>query len=208
MIPHIIITRYNEGLYSDNPFNIENPDGWMWERWNLFLETVNGMACQEGEFQWFITIDENTPVEWIRKISEVTMWYDCMITTRFNLKSLINDLYGNEWKATTRLDNDDYYNDGFIQSVQSRFEKKEKIIDTKGVQHDIINDIHYDDGRALPNSPFITLISKDKIVLDFEHTKAPDLFKCERINTPLWTQVLHGSNIANKPKGKQIGKDS
>lgn len=209
MIPHIIITRYNEGLFSDNPFKIENPDGWMWDRLQYFKETVNGMNEQEGDFTWFITLDEGTPDHWIDKIEELTSGLPCIICSRFDLKPMIKELFIDyEYLATSRLDNDDYYNYGFIPQIQKRFEPKEKIIDTKGFQYDIINNKYYDDGRIHPNSPFITLISKDKIVLDFEHSKAHEKFPAERLPDALWTQVLHDNNLANKIKGVEIGKDN
>jgi hypothetical protein len=208
---HLILTRYNVGLYTDNPYNIEDPDKWMAERFDLFRKTYNSVENQTSlSFRWVIFYDDKTPKKFIERLR---LFFE-LPHVRFVPFSKFDEIksfnYGSEFILTTRLDNDDLISPNFIDSVQSEFCEKEGVIDTKGTQLDSETGKSYTVERRYPNSPFITLVERfDTKLKTVFHKTHSDLHKDYDWNKyikgePLYTQVIHSSNVANKITGKEL----
>lgn len=205
---HYILTRYNVGLYSDNPYNIENPDGWMLLRIFKFLDCLDSVKRQKGEFKWVVFIDKNTPYLYVEPLLAMSKEYRNL----FQVTVIPPNMWipnESEWILTTRLDNDDILEPDFVETVQAQFCEREGVIDVEGRQYDTATGKYYTVDRRYPNSPFITLVEKGANPKTVFHKTHTDLHKDYKWSAyvkgkPLYTQVIHGNNLANKITGKEV----
>ena len=114
------------------------------------------------------------------------------------------------WTITTRLDNDDTYLPGAIKAIQDRFTEQEIVIDIKYRQ--LHNGVLYSSGievdgweRTRPNSPFLSLISKEKNCYARPHTKMlKDFSGIFASKEYLAHMVIHDKNLGNKIIGRKV----
>ena len=198
MFKHYILTRFNLGLYTNNPYNIENPDKWMDKRIKLFEETALYSIKNQTvkKFKWIIAFDENTPTRYIKMIDYCDCVELCFEQPHFYLR---NQEIAAEWIITSRLDNDDCYEPEFVEDIQSNFRFETEIIDIRYQRADYM--IAKEHIRNRCNSPFLSLIEKWEpgicTAMGYNHTDMPDYFPGRKINKILATQVIHGDNIKN-----------
>lgn len=205
---HYILIRYNINLYSSNPYNVENREEWMQERENLFrwytLPSLSGQI--KHNFKIIVFVDPKTPAIYLENIEYLLLREDLEYSiVKNNVPAF---LMRNEWGLYTRLDNDDMLAPTFTMDVQNfvlQHPGEEYLIDFKGIQVDVINNKQYTDGRTRPNSPFCSIVTKDKRIFDYQHTDLPDHFEnAVKLDKIGYYQILHYNNIANKPKGEEI----
>lgn len=204
---HFLLTRYNTGLYDENnPYkkNAPDPERWMEDRFELFKATATSVARQTcPDFKWFIFVDPATPSAWRQKIEEVSGAETIDKPINEFMPTLKRD---RKFLITTRFDNDDLLKPRFIEMVQRHFEPSERVIDTGGEQYDSRNGRLYTRGRTTPNSPFISLVEEwtdsPKTAFYKTHSKMNSLFPARYVDEVLWTQVIHGNNVANRITGK------
>ena len=206
---HYILTRYNVGLYSDNPYNIDNPDEWMEERFFNFRNTFESVVNQNGDagYAWDIYYDDNTPHHFISALIVVYGRNNGWI--RFIPWSMRKVIAHEDYILTTRLDNDDILEPDFVETVQAQFCEREGVIDVEGRQFDTATGKYYTVDRRYPNSPFITLVEKGANPKTVFHKTHTDLHKDYKWSAyvkgkPLYTQVIHGNNLANKITGREM----
>jgi hypothetical protein len=198
MFKHYILTRFNVGLYSGNPYSIRKPDEWMDKRLELFKSTSNSLKSQTCQnFEWLIEVDPNTPKHYISEIENhgTVIYEKAPIYLRRQKKT--------EWLITSRIDNDDIYHQDFVKEIQSAFSEKAEVIDVRGAKLELsTGKLHYY-YRELPNSPFISLIEPftDELkTVSYRgghstlYLKYPHRF----IEKKLFFQVIHDSNLLNK----------
>jgi len=204
---HYLLTRFNLGLFSENKYEIKDPSKWMdrrieeFKKWNL----PSVLNQSEKSFKWVILIDENTPKRYINQLNELLHPYDVWTVKSIDAFSEMLMHTEKEFIITTRLDNDDIIHPDFIAEIQKAHSNKVKLIDVDGEQWDAQTNKYYTSGRDQNNSPFLSLIertSKDiKTCYEYDHTYMPFYYHSQKIDKVLYTQVLHGNNIANKIKG-------
>jgi len=205
---HYILIRYNCNLYGTNPYNIENRDEWMKQRENLFkwytLPSLSGQI--QHNFKVIVFVDPKTPEIFIQNIEYMFLHDDLDYAIIKN--NIPAYCVRGKWNIYTRLDNDDMIAPDFTMNIQNfvlNHPGEEWLIDFKGIQVDIINNKQYTDGRHLPNSPFCSIITKDKRIFDYQHTDLPSFFENSiKLDKLGYYQILHGGNLANKPKGDLI----
>lgn len=187
---HVILTRYNLGLYDKT-----GAEQWMKHREILFRKTRESVLSQEGDFEWWLSVDERTPGWWLKKI-----FTDPRMHITFEHPK---EFRCDGWVITTRLDNDDIYLPGAVKAIQSCFETKELVIDLRYEQ--LCDGDKSSSWRTRPNSPFLSLVSKTRNCYARPHSKmlteAPGVFASDDI---LAYMVLHDRNLGNKLIGKQI----
>lgn len=192
-LKHVILTRYNLGLY-----DTENPETWMKHRYPLFERTRESVLSQEGEFEWILCMDKRTPNRWLQEI------------VRDSRMAIIHEhpnTYKPEgWTITTRFDNDDIYLPGAVKAIQSKAKSREgveMVIDLRYQQ--LYNGELYTSERTRPNSPFLSLVSKEKNCYARPHSKMPEDFKGRfASNKILAHMVIHDNNLGNKIVGRKI----
>ena len=189
---HIILTRYNLGLY-DRP----GAEEWMEHRYPYFERTRDSILSQEGDFEWWISLDVRTPRKWVNDIST---------DDRIHLTSLHPKEFRSEgWTITTRMDNDDIYLPGAIKAIQSAFVEKEMVLDIRYYQMHEGN--LYTSNRNMPNSPFLSLIENgaNKTCYARPHSKMLEDFRGKFVSDePLALMVVHDMNMGNRITGDKV----
>ena len=194
---HVILTRYNLGLYDR-----DDAEEWMKHRMPLFERTRESVLSQEGDFKWILSIDERTPFRWLA---------DIITDPRMSILNEHPNTYKPDgWTITTRLDNDDIYLPGAIRAIQDSFVEEEMVVDLKYLQ--FANGELWTSGierdgwdRKRPNSPFLSLISKDKNCYIRPHTKMINDFKSKFASDNVYAyMVIHDNNLGNKIVGRKI----
>ncbi len=226
---HFILTRFNTASPKDGIalYDKPDPDKWMDERMELFRETKKSVLSQEGDFMWFIALDERTPARYVNEIfgqgysSKIVRIFEDP-RTFFNNREFKNT----PWVITSRLDCDDTYKPGAILAIQSLFEPRIKVID-----------IHYEqvkDGerftsgnfkkgeryRKYNNGPFLSLVEpsnriktcycRPHSVLENGYPSEDGLVEIpsckvdKRGGKPYANMVIHDNNIANHITGYKI----
>ncbi len=196
-LKHVILTRYNLGLYDK-----EGAEKWMAHRMPYFEQTRESVLSQEGEFIWIIYMDKRTPNRWLQEIIN-----DCRIWVMHDHP---NTYKPDGWTITTRLDNDDILLPGAIKAIQKRAKEEERVLDLK--YHQLYQGVLYSSGterdgweRPRPNSPFLSLVSKEKNCYARPHSKMPQDFDCRfASNKVLAHMVIHDNNLGNKIVGRKI----
>lgn len=205
-IKHFILIRYNNGLYTDNPYNVEDKDHYMNKRLPLFIETLKSLSNQTVKgFGVVVGLDVNTPklfVEEIEQLSESI--YPFIIFYGQPQEYVKKQTIHEEWLLTSRLDSDDQYYPEFIETLYGYInmkKKQEMILDAKGVR--VKNGVTTDANRNLPNSPFISLlenpINPKTVFYGQPHTAAPRDFLARFISVkPLTKVIVHDTNVFYK----------
>jgi len=187
---HVILTRFNLGLY-DRP----DADEWMQHRMLYFSETRESVLSQEGDFEWILSMDERTPNRYIQ---------DIVCDSRMAIIHEHPNTYKPDgFTITTRFDNDDLYFPGAIKAIQDCFVEEELVVDLKYVQ--LRDGVFYTSERPRPNSPFLSLISKEKNCYVRPHTKMINDFKGIFASKEIYAcMVIHDRNLANKIIGRKV----
>lgn len=213
MFKHYLLTRYNIGLYDGNPYKIKDRTKWMADRLDLFKEcaaSVKAQSCKK--FEWFIFIDPMTrPMDG----EEILDVLSDVATSGLVMAHICRGMQippqkdPAEWIITTRMDNDDRLNSGFIEAIQNEFDEKTEVIDVKGLQLDLKSGKYCKTDRIKPNSPFISLIEKTegmRTVFQETHSTLYITHGGRFVETsdPLYYQVIHGANVMNKLTGSWL----
>lgn len=209
MFNHFLLCRYNLGLYSSNPYNVKDKDGWMRERLPMFKRLLDSLEAQTNkDFILILSIDALTPVEFQKEIAELLNTYSfkflgCTVQPREFIKTLKIE---REWMITSRIDNDDEYYPNFIETIQKSFQAKSEVLDVKGVQFD--GKDYYKTNRRYPNSPFLSLVepSTQRKTAHYRSHTSMNKFAPARFvsNETLYIQHIHENNVINKISGDKI----
>lgn len=204
---HYILTRFNLGLYSDNPYKVPDPDLWLSHRLKLFekycLPSVRKQTCKD--FTWVMAWDERTPEAILKKYD----YLDCVQIVHEQPHVWLRQQRPEaEWLLTTRFDNDDIYLPAFVADVQAAFRFKEEVIDVNYHAWDLYADRYYESGRNRANSPFLSLAEQwnktPVTALGRPHSVMPDHYYARRLDGVHAIQILHDRNVSNKINGEQI----
>ena len=194
---HVILTRFNLGLYDR-----ADADEWMAHRMPYFERTRDSVLSQDGDFEWILSMDERTPNRYLQDIicdSRMAIVYDHPNTYK-----------PDGWTITTRLDNDDLYLPGAIKAIQKKFREEELVVDLR--YHQLVNGEEWTSGRKEdgwgrphPNSPFLSLISKDKNCYARPHSLMVNDFKSRFASNRIYAyMVIHDNNLGNQIVGRKV----
>lgn len=189
-LKHVILTRFNLGLY-DRP----GAEEWMKHRMMYFEHTRESVLSQDCDFKWILCMDIRTPPE---------ILFTMMIDERQEIMFKHPNTYKPDgWTITTRLDNDDIYLPGAIKAIQDSFVEEEMVVDIKYQQ--LYDGALYSSERPKPNSPFLSLISKDKNCYARPHSKMINDFKSKFASDEVLAyMVIHDNNLGNKLVGRKV----
>lgn len=208
---HYIICRYNLTLFSSNVYKVKDPHGWMERRRYYFDWLVMSLGVQTCKnFHFVLLMDAKTPSEYVQdldeSISRATPDYEIFFGNP--KKWLAQKEIKSDWLITSRIDCDDYYNEGFVEAIQSEFKAKTEVLDVYGLQYDEKTEDFYTSGRIGPNSPFISLVEPTQgavTVFEKQHTYMPQKYNARFVGgQPLYIQVIHDENISNKIIGQKL----
>lgn len=193
---HFVLVRYNQGLYSDNPYNVSDPDKWMEHRlpmYNRLLDSLDNQTCQD--FELLVSLDKNTPQKYIDQIK------GHKIFTRH--KEYLETIELPDYLIQSRIDNDDTYHPKFIETIQKELpmciknKRESLIVDVRGQKNrgGKLEDIR----RPHPNSPFISLITRGyKDIFEHDHGKMVMYHVSKQLEDKLYFQHIHERNQINR----------
>jgi len=198
---HYLLTRFNLGLYSENTYQIQDPEAWMAHRMELFqmycLPSIKAQTCQE--FTWLLACDPATPKKYLKYLEPFQIIYE---QPHLYLRKLKPQ---SDWIITSRLDNDDMLLPDYVSRIQAQFDKTIKLVD---VQYQALSKGQlYTSERTRPNSPFISLIEpwgEIKTAMNRPHTYMCDDYPSVWLDEVLAIQVIHDRNISNQIRGSRI----
>ena len=230
---HFILTRFNTTFVRDEKhfkktgeteiyklYDRPGADEWMDSRMALFRETKKSVLSQEGDFTWVISLDPRTPRRYVNDI-----WDDERIKlVSCDVRDTFRELNPHsEWVITSRLDNDDQLQPGFVRRVQENFTPGLKVIDVRFEQLEWNTGKVYTGDRRWSGSMFISLIepaSRINTVFCRPHGQVAKEYPTKGsydtkwggfrrigysiIEKPLAYMVCHGTNITNAISGKYL----
>lgn len=207
---HYLLTRYNVGLYSSNPYNIKDPEEWMSHRLAFFELTAKTVAAQKNKnFEWLLFFDENTPEERLKEVAHILA---PVVKAGVKGARLVRGQALHKpptpWVITTRFDSDDFLAPEFIEIIQQEFNDQTEVLDVVGVQLDWATSKYYDTTRHKPNSPFISLVEKSATMRTVYAETHSTLYGGPGGRLigpgPYYIQVIHDRNLMNKINGPQV----
>lgn len=213
-LAHVIITRFN--LPTPGPESlIRAKDGWLSERWDLFRRyTIPSIRQQTSQdFHWFVYFDVESP-GWLKaeiSIHEAEGLYTPLFKLVPTAESIAEDIRSivpaRRELITTNLDNDDGLAIDFVARLQAHTVPaaraavyfKNGLIRTDSVLFlRVDRDNAFCSVRELWSDPVTCW--KDWHVLLGKHMPV------SRIGGhPAWLQVVHGTNVSNRVRGKLVG---
>ncbi len=206
---HLILTRFNSGLYGPASMARLEPNAWMEHRLRLFeaftLPSIAGQSCQN--FSWRILMDPQTPDAHLQVLERLC---------QANMKLIVPVPGGDAWLAdtapgpydllTTRLDNDDALHRDAIATLQGTYRVHREKLDRPWVMvfpFGMILDLAARRGWLMEywcnNCP--TLVEDGqapRTVWRWQHDQIPaDVPRCCIKDIPYWLQVVHDQNLRN-----------
>lgn len=218
-INHVFLTRFN--LPSGGIENrIRAKDGWLRDRVVLFERyTLSSMRQQtEKDFAWIIYFDPSSPkwlYEWIERVNSDAI-FEPIFRESVNddeLRADLRKVAGVEHSLllTTNLDNDDGVSQHFaarLRLAASRGgEGRHAIYLTRG----LIKSDKYLYLREDRNNAFCSVVeSWNRPVSCWSnwHNLLGQTMKVLEIDgDPAWLQVVHGSNVSNRVRGRRVSPE-
>lgn len=218
VIQHFVLTRFNiatQGRESD----LRNRPGWLSRRFDLFENyCLPSMAAQStDDFSWIIYFDENTPEEYRDRIADAqrVAAFEARFVGITRMSNVAKDVVervrpGTTRVLTTRLDNDDAVSRDFLAHVRAF---------ASGCPDDTV--LNFPDGLALregsvftahdASNPFTSLVEDCEDIQTIWSAQHRDLGKKWHLvqvsAPPVWLQIVHGENVANRIKGRRLRVD-
>jgi hypothetical protein len=198
---HVIVTRYNLGLY-DNSY-LQRPkqsaDMWMRHRAGLFrrycVPSVCAQRCQN--FLWLVLFDLKTSqVELQTAIQDTPCCLLCS-TGKFlpTLRNWLHERVQTPWIITTRLDNDDALHTDFVHDIQQAFRAKKEVLCFPAGW--LLTD-EYTGQLRWPSNPFSSLIEQTGELVSvycIAHPQLKQKYPYRELPHGRWARIVHKDNI-------------
>lgn len=219
-----IATRFNvaavEGTGASVPVVCDQE--WLERRFDLFericLPSMVGQS--DPDFTWFVFFSEHTPEAYRARITSIQERFHSFVPCylpygqkvfREYRKLVAGSLTKSDTHVITgRIDNDDAFHREMVSTLRSEFREQdfEFLNFTHGVQYDMKRGVVGQLGKH--SNPFISLVERVqdgqvRTVLDVMHHQAAATGYLRNIETtPMWLQVIHTSNLANRFRPSRI----
>ena len=221
-VKHFLLTRFNVAAPGREQAIRLRP-GWLAGRFDLFrkycLPSVADQTRQD--FEWLVFFDDQTPEEYRRVISELQTAYPfrAEFTAFFEMDKIVPQLVSAsedaDWLLTTRLDSDD------ILAIDHMARLREALSPARP------RVINFSEGAILSiadaqprlfrvrddANPFASLIEAMgpgvRTIWGEKHVDIERLAPLAQVGgAPAWMQLVHGSNVSNRIKGRRVRLDS
>ncbi|QZH76408.1 MAG: hypothetical protein JY451_07710 [Erythrobacter sp.] len=210
---HFLLTRFNIAS-PGRESAIRNAPGWLERRFALFeAYCLPSIAAQTTrDFHWLIYFDPATPEAFRERISaaQQSFPFEARFVESFSAEMVARDVVERLNPAarrvlSTRLDNDDAVSRDFLKRVRAAAEAH-----APGTVLNFPQGIALRHGRLFsaddPSNPFTTLIEDTsgpvQTIWSAQHRDLGTKWQLVQITSPpVWLQVVHGENVANRIKG-------
>lgn len=222
---HFIITRFNlsQRWDKDSLGNGVLDEEWLKKRFQLFEDyCFPSVRSQTNKnFEWLVYFDIATNNYYKSKIEKLSNEFP-------NFKPIFKKSYQEfeetlssdllkytkgrkiEFVITTRLDNDDIIAKDTVELLQKKIVDYKCILQMPIGYNLELNSISRLRKMNYPLNPFISLLESVKnnqlpeTVYACQHGAWGHLRQVSISNKPQWVQVIHGNNVSNQIKGKEI----
>ncbi len=222
---HYIITRFNLSQRWDKDSLGKNvlDDDWLKKRFQLFENyCFPSLKSQTNKnFEWWVFFDASTPNLYRKKIKK---FGDLLPNFQPKFKksyqefedTLAQDLFedidfkNTDFIITTRLDNDDIFSKKAVEELQNNLVDYKCILEMPIGYNLEIGKVNKLRKMNYTLNPFISLLEniknskKIETVYAHQHGEWMHLKRIKITNKPQWIQVIHGNNVSNQIKGKEI----
>lgn len=212
---HFVITRFNIAS-PGREVPIRNTPGWLERRFDLFeAYCLPSIAAQEqGQFQWLIYFDQETPAEFRKRIDRARerVAFEPIFVGPFSMSEVAADVQARLATrlgriVTTRLDNDDAIANDLLQRIRLQAEQL-----PDGTIINFRDGIALSQGRLYAatdtSNPFTSLVEQAEgaqTIWAAPHTELASRFAIRQVlDEPSWLQVVHGENVTNRIKGRRL----
>lgn len=226
-IKHIVMTRFNLAIRfgctkrADSTVPFQRPwlnEDYLDKRFEIFERyTLRAMKQQtEKNYEWLVLFHKETPDRYKQKIREYQNELSQLTPLFFNdeqcadMSEVIRDYLREKYRGydlvTTRIDNDDFIHQQFIERIQQDamlWNRSEDIIISyeNGLQYDIRSGdiLRYDYWK----NHFISLFDvsgQRKHIFDYNHDAidmADILSIRKKTEFPIWVEIITDSNYSN-----------
>jgi hypothetical protein len=221
-VKHFLLTRFNVAAPGREQAIRLRP-GWLAGRFDLFrkycLPSVADQTRQD--FEWLVFFDDQTPKEYRRVISELQTAYPfrAEFTARFEMDRIVPQLVSAsedaDWLLTTRLDSDDVLaTDHMARLHEALSPIRPRVINFSEGAILSIADAQPRLFRVRDDAnPFASLIEAmgpgARTIWGERHVDIERLAPLAQVGgAPAWMQLVHGSNVSNRIKGRRVRLDS
>lgn len=215
---HYVLTRFNIRInyeYIKNPKNspllkILDED-YLEERFDIFEKyTLPSMKNQTNQnFKWLIFFHKRTPKKFLNRIKKLKKFYNFEDLyfddgEKFRLLDYrVKNKDYSDFHITTRIDNDDIIDEDYIKKIQDYANNNlhECFI---SFPHGLKFDLNFNkevDFYSKFNHFTSMISSEDKTILNFNHITInnQDIETiCFETEKPMWTEIIHSSNVLNE----------
>jgi len=217
-IGHVLLTRFNLPSQGVEQL-IRAREGWLRERVDLFerycLPSVLGQT--EKRFSWIVYFDEQSP-QWLKDWASAhadagafTPIYRTDVPRDVLLADIAGTAYGNEtWLLTTNLDNDDGLAIDFVERLRATAvaaDGRTAIYLTCGLIRGPAGLFLREDR----DNAFCSVVEPTEQAVtcwaDWHNRLSMTMPTIAVGGGPAWLQVVHGSNVSNRVRGRLVTPD-
>lgn len=209
---HIIFTRFNVPSPGKEEV-IRSDKNWLESRFQLFdkfcFPSVKGQTC--ADFTWLVFFDEHTPDRYKELISDYQKRlpsFTPVFVSTWNTEvvhSAIRRYLSKDFLLTTRLDNDDAIHKDFVSTLRDQDHEE-------GVYYNFSDGLTFNKGVAFSHkdlsNAFLSYFEKSdgfQGVWKYAHPDVIQKFQVQQLKLEYaWLQVIHGTNVSNKVRGKMV----
>lgn len=221
-VKHFLLTRFNVAAPGREQAIRLRP-GWLAGRFDLFRDyCLPSVAAQtRQDFEWLVFFDVRTPEEYRRVISELQTVYPfrAELTAFFEMDKIAPQLVSAtedaDWLLTTRLDSDDVLAVDHMARLRAavRPARPRAINFSEGAILSIADAqprLYRVRDDANPFASLLEAMGPDvRTIWGEKHVDIDRLAPLEQVGeAPAWIQVVHGSNVSNRIKGRRVSLDS
>lgn len=212
---HFLLTRFNTAIEGRLPPS----DEWLRERLALFKKTLlpslRAQSC--ASFRWLIFCADDSPAWFRAQLTNAVgaLGEPVWVTGSFSPETVaaeVGSRTATPYLITTRIDNDDAVSSGFVERIQERFAYQSFAF------LNFMHGLQYEDGwlyrRSDPSNAFCSLIERRTggqprtVFLDW-HTRIASYGPVDQVRSqPVWMQIVHGGNLANRARGIRCGAEN
>lgn len=217
-VKHFLLTRFNVAAPGREEAIRLRP-GWLEGRFDLFraycLPSVAAQTRQD--FEWIVLFDNETPEEFKVEISKLqaVYFFRAEFTPFFEMDKIVPRLMkaseDAEWLLTTRLDSDDILAADHVARLREAINPERPqvvnffqglILSIEGTRPRLYSIRDY----ANPfSSLFEPVGSSVRTIWGEKHVDIERLAPITQIgDPPAWLQIVHGSNVSNRIKGRRV----
>lgn len=224
---HIIFTKYNLRHGYNVNINSSTYKVWMKDRFELFTKyCFPSLVGQKNQnFKWIVLLDFETDKIYKERFASMAINFSNFIPFYIKKNESFNEVVeraiyqilpdSTKYLITSRIDNDDCYNENSVGILQSKFKHQDFEVFNfkKGLCYaplqKMLTSYNYEKGPFLSVIEKVEHPNKLRTVYQYEHSQFSDHVSVTQIGEiSYWVQLIHDKNVSNSIRGKPLRRIS